>query len=170
MMRVLFCKSASGENIQSLMLNKGKSITAYTLINEQADQEYSVSNSERGWMVGEVYFSWIVNIFNPELERKKIKKACYLVSRWTFLPLDVKSSCLCQGTWNYNACSSSSRFSYTAAPGCFSVQASKIPVPRSSFSSQRHSCKARPSQAKFSLSADEVHCLNKYESKCCKWI
>lgn len=71
---VLVCVSASGHMLKPLILNSGKKPTVYEKFPDLDPTRYSVGCSDKGWMTGDIFFSWLTNIFNKELEQLKIKK------------------------------------------------------------------------------------------------
>ena len=67
MITVLFCTSASGTVLKPLLLNKGKTPTVYARHEGLDPTSYNVAYSDSGWMTGDVFYSWVVNLFHCEV-------------------------------------------------------------------------------------------------------
>ena len=78
MMSVLIGVSASGTVVKPLMLNKGKSPTIYEKHEGLDPKSYAVGYSDSGWFSGDIFYAWLVHIFNQHLINNSIQRPVVL--------------------------------------------------------------------------------------------
>ena len=79
MRTVLWCVSASGKFMKPLILNKGKTPTAYEMRPGLDMKSFNVGCSESGCMTGEIFYTWISDFFHGELRDSNIARPVLLL-------------------------------------------------------------------------------------------